>query len=174
MKQFESSYKWKIDKKNKKWVKTEILKEKEEPQVLFIERCLSLLKDGGKMAIVLPSGILGNEQEAYLRQYILEKGDLFAIVELPFETFSPNVTINASVLFIQKGKGNTENTFISINEYCGHDKKGRPIKKDDIPLVVNFCLSPLISSFDQLYFSPFLSIFYSKECYKNDGRNFRS
>ena len=117
LKQFESSYKWKIDKKNKKWVKTEILKEKEEPQVLFIERCLSLLKDGGKMAIVLPSGILGNEQEAYLRQYILEKGDLFAIVELPFETFSPNVTINASVLFIQKGKGNTENTFISINEY---------------------------------------------------------
>ena len=138
LKQFESSYKWKIDKKNKKWVKTEILKEKEEPQVLFIERCLSLLKDGGKMAIVLPSGILGNEQEAYLRQYILEKGNLFAIVELPFETFSPNVTINASVLFIQKGKGNTEDTFISINEYCGHDKKGRPIKKDDIPLVVNF------------------------------------
>ena len=47
--------------------KTEKLKEQEEPQVLFIERCLSFLKDGGRMAMVLPSGILGNEQEAYLR-----------------------------------------------------------------------------------------------------------
>jgi len=85
------------------------------------------------MAMVLPSGILGNEQEEYLRQYILENGHLFAIIELPFETFSPNVTINTNVLFIQKGKSTQKNIFISINEYCGHDKKGRPVEKDDIP-----------------------------------------
>jgi len=116
LKQFEFGYKWKLDKKTEKWVKTEKLKEQEEPQVLFIERCLSFLKDGGRMAMVLPSGILGNEQEAYLRQYIQEKGNLFAIVELPFETFSPNVTINTSVLFIQKGKSDKKNIFIlSLN-----------------------------------------------------------
>ncbi len=138
LKQFEFGYKWKLDKKTEKWVKTEKLKEQEEPQVLFIERCLSFLKDGGRMAMVLPSGILGNEQEAYLRQYIQEKGNLFAIVELPFETFSPNVTINTSVLFIQKGKSDKKNIFISINEYCGHDKKGRPTEKDDLPLVADF------------------------------------
>jgi len=90
------------------------------------------------MAMVLPNGILGNEQEAYLRQYIQEKGNLFAIVELPFETFSPNVTINTSVLFIQKGKSNKKDIFISINEYCGHDKKGRSREKDDLPLVADF------------------------------------
>ena len=138
LKQFEFGYKWKLDKETEKWVKTEKLKEQEEPQVLFIERCLSFLKDGGRMAMVLPSGILGNEQEAYLRQYIQEKGNLFAIVELPFETFSPNVTINTSVLFIQKGKSDKKNIFISINEYCGHDKKGRPTEKDDLPLVADF------------------------------------
>jgi len=138
LKQFEFGYKWKFDKERKKWVKTEKLKDQEEPQVLFIERCLSFLKDGGRMAMVLPSGILGNEQEAYLRQYIQEKGNLFAIVELPFETFSPNVTINTSVLFIQKGKSDKKNIFISINEYCGHDKKGRPTEKDDLSLVADF------------------------------------
>ncbi len=132
LKQFEFGYKWKFDIDSNKWVKTEKLKEQEEPQVLFIERCLSFLKDGGRMAMVLPSGILGNEQEEYLRQYIQEKGNLFAIVELPFETFSPNVTINTSVLFIQKGKSDKKNIFISINEHCGHDKKGRPTERDDI------------------------------------------
>jgi len=141
IKQFDVGYKWKQNKKTNKWEKTEKLKEQEEPQVLFIERCLSLLKDGGKMAMVLPSGILGNEQEAYLRQYILDKGHLFAIVELPFETFSPNVSINTSVLFIQKGANGKKDVFISINEHCGHDKKGRPTEKDDIPNV-----APLFNS----------------------------
>ena len=138
LKQFEVGYKWKQDKGSGKWIKTTKLKEQEEPQVLFIERCLSLLKDGGRMAMVLPSGILGNEQEAYLRQYILSKGHLFAIVELPFETFSPHVTINTNVLFIQKGKSDTKDIFISINEFCGHDKKGRAIEKDDIPNIADF------------------------------------
>jgi type I restriction enzyme M protein len=138
LKQFEFGYKWKFDKDTKKWWKTEELKEQEEPQVLFIERCLSLLKDGGRMAMVLPNGILGNEQESYLRQYIQDKGDLFAIVELPFETFSPNVTINTSVLFIQKGKSDKKDIFVSINENCGHDKKGRPTDKDDIIKVSSF------------------------------------
>ena len=138
LKQFQFGYKWKFDKDNKKWIKTEKLKIKEEPQVLFIEKCLSLLKEGGRMAIVLPNGILGNEKESYLRQHILEQGHLFAIVELPFETFSPHVTINTSVLFIQKGNCHNKNIFISINKYCGHDKKGRPIEKDQLPCVENF------------------------------------
>jgi len=135
LRQYDFGYKWKFEEDNGKWEKTEKLKEKEEPQVLFVERCLSLLKDGGRMAMVLPSGILGNEQQEYLRQYILDKGNLFAIVELPFETFSPNVTINTNVLFIQKGISSKKNIFISINEYCGHDKKGRQTDKDDIPNV---------------------------------------
>ena len=138
MKQFEIGYKWKFNEVAKKWVKTEKLKEKEEPQILFIERCLSFLKYGGKMAMVLPSGVLGNEQEAYLREYIRKKGSVLAIVELPVETFSPNININTSVLFIQKGKSKNKNIFISINKYCGHDKKGRSTGKDDLPYVSAF------------------------------------
>ncbi len=138
LKQFDFGYKWKYNKSTNEWFKTAKLKKQEEPQILFIERCLSLLKEGGRMAMVLPSGILGNEKEAYLRQYIKEKGNLFAIVELPFETFSPHVTINTSVLFIQKGINKKRDVFISINEYCGHDKKGRPVEKDDLPHAAHF------------------------------------
>ena len=48
LKQFDTGYKWKFDQSNNQWVKINSLKEQEEPQVLFIERCLELLKDGGK------------------------------------------------------------------------------------------------------------------------------
>jgi type I restriction enzyme M protein len=151
--QFDVGYKWKFNKKTGAWEKTDKVKEQEEPQILFIERCLSFIKDGGKMAMVLPSGILGNEQEEYLRQYILSRGNLFAIVELPFETFSPNVTIKTNVLFVQKGGAHKRDIFISINEFCGHDKKGRETENDDIPRVAplykskktdgnNFFISP--------------------------------
>ncbi|TAE03655.1 MAG: restriction endonuclease subunit M [Bacteroidetes bacterium] len=137
--QYQLGYKWKFNTKNNTWQKTNQLKEREEPQVLFIERCLDLLKDGGKMAMVLPNGMLGNEHEEYLRDYMLKKGNLFAIVELPFETFSPNVTIKTSVLFVQKGKTNSnQELFISINKFCGHDKKGRFTSTDDISDVANF------------------------------------
>ena len=45
---FDFGFKWQFDKISKKWIRTQKLKEREEPQVLFIERCLSLLKDGGR------------------------------------------------------------------------------------------------------------------------------
>jgi type I restriction enzyme M protein len=149
LKQFDFGYKWKYDKKSGKWIKTQKLKEREEPQVLFIERCLSFLREGGRMAMVLPSGILGNERETYLREYIRDQGHLFAIVTLPFETFSPNVTINTSVLFIQKGgKTTSPDIFISMNKYCGHDKKGRAVDKDDIQNVSNMYQNNLSNKYN--------------------------
>jgi type I restriction enzyme M protein len=137
LKQFNVGYKWKQDKKTNQWYKPDKVKEQEEPQILFIERCLDLLKDGGRMAMVLPSGVFGNEREEYLRQYILDKGHLIAIVELPPDTFSPHININTYIIFVQKGKKQGNDIFISINEFCGHDRKGRAIDKDDIPNVSN-------------------------------------
>ena len=52
LKQYNLAYQWK--KENGKLIKTNKLKSEEVPQILFIERSLQLLKDGGRMAIVLP------------------------------------------------------------------------------------------------------------------------
>jgi type I restriction enzyme M protein len=133
MSRFDFGHKWQYNKTTNRWIKTTKIKEQEEPQILFIERCLDLLKDGGRMAMVLPSGIFGNEREEYLRQYLLDKGHLLAIVELPPDTFSPNININTYVLFVQKGKTVKHDIFISTNDFCGHDRKGRETGKDDIP-----------------------------------------
>ncbi|MDR2651213.1 MAG: N-6 DNA methylase [Prevotellaceae bacterium] len=154
LKQYDTGFQWRYNDDTDHWEKTGKLKKQEEPQILFIERCLSLLKEGGRMAIVLPSGILGNERETYLRQYILSKGFLFAIVELPSETFSPHVTINTSVLFIQKGKNEKKDIFISINEYCGHDKKGRQTDKDDIPAVSGIYHKSRVANENNFFIKP--------------------
>ena len=71
LKQFDLGHKWKKGKNSKLWEKGK-LKDKEAPQILFIERCLQLLKDGGRMSIVLPDGVFGNESLAYLRNWLLK------------------------------------------------------------------------------------------------------
>lgn len=46
-----------------------------DPAVLFIDRCLQLLKPGGRLMIVLPDGVLCNSGDRYVREYIMGKKD---------------------------------------------------------------------------------------------------
>ena len=78
------------------------------PQILFIERCLQLLKSGGRMAIVLPDGIFGNPSDRYIWQFISENAKILAIVSLPPETFLPSTHTKTSILFLEKTKYNNE------------------------------------------------------------------
>lgn len=42
-----------------------------DPAVLFIDRCLQLLRPGGRLLIVLPDGVLCNSGDRYVREYIM-------------------------------------------------------------------------------------------------------
>lgn len=74
----------------------------EERDVLFLERCLQLLKQGGRLAIVLPQSKLNNSTYAYIRDWILRRGRILAIVGLHPHTFKPHAGTKTSVLFLQK------------------------------------------------------------------------
>ncbi len=111
------------------------------PEVLFIEACYNFLKPGGKMAIVLPDGILGNPNTESVRLWILTHFKLIASVDLPVETFLPQVGVQASLLFLQK-KTDAEmlvpienedyDVFMAIVEQVGKDRRGVPVyEKDD-------------------------------------------
>lgn len=111
------------------------------PEVLFIEACYNFLKPGGKMAIVLPDGILGNPNTESVRLWILQHFKLLASVDLPVETFLPQVGVQASLLFLQK-KTDAEmlvpienedyDVFMAIVEQVGKDRRGVPVyEKDD-------------------------------------------
>ena len=133
LKQYELAHKWKLSKDSGVFEKGKI-KEKEAPQTLFIERCLELLKENGRMAIVLPDGILGNENLSYIRNYIKNNSRIVGIVDIPKETFSPNTTTKTSILFLQKKLDENENypIFMAIAKTCGHDRRGNVIDSDDI------------------------------------------
>ncbi|MCG7584795.1 class I SAM-dependent DNA methyltransferase [Photobacterium sp. OFAV2-7] len=86
-----------------------------DPAVLFIDRCLQLLKPGGRLMIVLPDGILCNSGDRYVREYLMGKKDektgefvggkaiVKAVVSLPSDTFKLSGTgAKTSILYLQK------------------------------------------------------------------------
>jgi len=137
LRQYELGFKWKFNKETKKWERTNKLQDKQPPQILFIERCLQLLKPGGRMGIVLPDGILGNVTDGYIRKFILDKAKILAVVDMPPETFQPSTSTKTSLLFLQKKKEGEkiENypIFMAVAEKCGHNRRGKPIEEDDFP-----------------------------------------
>lgn len=135
LKQYELAHKWKNKKGTNDWEKMK-LAEKEAPQILFIERCYQLLKYGGRMAIVLPDGIYGNESLGYVRKWIMNKFRLVAVIDIPLETFMPNTGTKTSILIVQKLRKEEIPAdypiFMCVAETCGHDRRGNVIEDDDV------------------------------------------
>jgi type I restriction enzyme M protein len=86
-----------------------------DPAVLFIDRCLQLLRPGGRLLIVLPDGVLCNSGERYVREYIMGRKDektgqfvggkalVKAVLSLPADTFKLSGTgAKTSVVYLQK------------------------------------------------------------------------
>ncbi|MDA1142446.1 MAG: N-6 DNA methylase [Planctomycetota bacterium] len=57
-------------------------------EMLFWERFVRLARTGGWVAIILPDGLLANERQRHLRDWIAEQADLRAIVTFPRATFA--------------------------------------------------------------------------------------
>ena len=138
LKQYDLAHKWKNKKGTNEWEKGK-LADKEAPQILFIERCLQLLKEGGRMAIVLPDGIFGNNQLGYIRKYIMERARIVAVIDIPVETFMPNTGTKTSILIAKKTKDIPEDypVFMCIAETCGHDRRGNIREEDDITRIAS-------------------------------------
>lgn len=144
LKQYVFGHKWSYDKKNKKWEQQSLLNNKGakggvEPQILFIERCLQLLKFGGKLGIVLPDGVYGNDKLGYIREYLKRNTKILAIIDVPSETFQPNTSTKTTILIAEKIEENTiidnHYIFMAICETCGHDRRGNQTSDDDVSLV---------------------------------------
>ena len=102
---FDLGHKWTYH--NNEFHKTKSVYPNQNAEILFIERCLQLLKEGGRMAIVLPNGNFENPSLEYLRYYIKLKAKILAIVNLPQETFIPFGTgVKTSLLFLEKDTPN--------------------------------------------------------------------
>jgi type I restriction enzyme M protein len=101
-------------------------KSKIKTEILFIERCLSLLKPGGRLGIVLPEGIFNNPSLAYVREFCENRAFIRAVVSLPQETFfSSGASVKASLLFLQKFTAKEEVNFDSKHEKANTEVKAK-------------------------------------------------
>ena len=72
-------------------------------EVLFIERCLNLLRPGGRMGVVLPEGVLNNPMLQKVRDFFESRAKLIFITSIPQDVFvASGATVKPSIVFLRK------------------------------------------------------------------------
>lgn len=119
-----------------------------ESELLFIDRNLKLLREGGNLLIVVPDGVVSaNGLPALLRHYLRSTATLRGITELPSVTFAQAGTrTKTAVLHLQKGttpKVGRSSVFMAVTTDLGFQvcsRKGVPIRVDkgvnELPVLV--------------------------------------
>lgn len=112
------------------------------PEVLFLEKCLTWLKPGGVLGIVMAKGQLDNREAYALRYHALKNAQLLAVVNLHEDTFEPFCGSKASVIFLKKTDTPPENypIFMAVSNKVGQTSRGEAILKRNAfgkPIVEN-------------------------------------
>lgn len=85
-------------------------------EILFIERCLDLLKKGGRLGLVIPDGVLNNKNARKIRTYFEGKAKISLITSIPQDVFKSSKTgVKTSLLFLKKFTEIEEKQWIEIN-----------------------------------------------------------
>lgn len=145
--QYELAAVWDTDESGKLSIRKDkngevVLQTNQPPEILFIERCVQLLKPGtGKMAMVIPNGILNNPSLEYVRSWLLTNAQLIAVVDMQRDLFQPKNDTQTSMVLIrrfskeEKALAESRNidypVFMAVAEKIGHDKRGATIYKRD-------------------------------------------
>jgi len=142
--QYELARKWTYDDQRKIWIATPQLQTGVAPEILFLERCIKLLKPGtGKLCIVLPDGLLGNPDDEYIRYWVLRNCTVLALVDMPVELFLPKVGMQTHLVFLRRksseemnreslsGKTPDYPIFMAIAKKVGKDRRDNRIYKRD-------------------------------------------
>jgi type I restriction enzyme M protein len=131
--QSDGSWNLRMDNNGKK-----ILQKSQPPEILFIERCIQLLVPGtGRMAMVIPNGILNNPALGYVRFWMLKHVQILAVVDMARDLFQPKNDTQTSIVLMRrlssqeeelvKSRGLEYPIFMAIAEKIGHDKRGNTI-----------------------------------------------
>ncbi len=137
LEQYDLGHKWIKDKRSQRWHKAGET-EPTDPQILFLELCVNLLNEGGKMCIVLPESVLGNPTQEYVRQWLLENTTILAVWDCPSLLFLPHTSTKTCILFIEKVKTPNQTIMMSVIKKCGHDARGAEIRDEKQVLVEDF------------------------------------
>lgn len=108
-----------------------LTKKKVERDILFVERCIDLLRPGGRLAIVLPYNKLTAAPFMPLRRWCIDRCHMLAVVGLGRHVFMPHTQQKVGVLFVRKkkhaGERSSKSIFFAISEKDGKDSRGRHV-----------------------------------------------
>ncbi len=128
---FDLGHKWRLV--GREWRKGKPAES--NPYILFVERCFDMLKDNGRLAIVLPETAFHAPSMAHLRHYIAAKGRVLAIIDLPHNTFRPHCNAKTCLMVLKKGRSAQRKDKVLMAEavQMGHDHQGKTIYRPDAP-----------------------------------------
>lgn len=110
-------------------------------ELLFVERMMNLLQIGGKCGVIVPDGVLFGTSNAHkkLRQLLLEKCQLEAVISMPSGVFKPYAGVSTAVLVFIKGDKTEKVWFYDMDAdgYSLDDKRNFIDGKGDIPDIIH-------------------------------------
>ena len=142
LEQYDLAHKWDYGEDVDMWEIRDprTLQKSQPPEILFIERCVQLLQPGkGRMAIVLPDGILGSPGLGYVREWILQQTRVLASIDLHPDTFQPKNSTQTSLLVLERKtfkeielekaarQKRDYNVFMALANHIGQDKRGNEL-----------------------------------------------
>jgi len=140
---YQLAYKW-IKGSDGHYIQTDKLSSRTAPQVLFVERILSLLRAGGRAGLVLPESLISSPKHAYVVDYLMGEAEILGVVGMPeslFKTSGKGGThTKTCLLTLQKHDKNStseQKIYFAEAKWCGHDSRGNSVPKDDLPIILS-------------------------------------
>ena len=101
-------------------------------EVLFMERCLRLLKKGGRMGMVLPEGVLNTSKLAKVREYFEGRAKIILICSIPQDVFiAAGATVKPSLVFLKRFTEEEEKQYAKCVEHAQNEKRAEKQSKID-------------------------------------------
>jgi type I restriction enzyme M protein len=127
---YEKLIQFELGHKYVKGIITNKLVETQNPQVLFVERCIQLAKSGGKIGLILPETYFHAPSTRQVTE-ILMRHNILALIDLPHNTFRPFNNAKCVAIILQKDTPQQEDILMVAAEEMGHNHQGKPIFKYD-------------------------------------------
>lgn len=106
----------------------------QSPELLFFERCLDWLAEGGRMGIVLPKAFLDTAMASKARELLFERAYLDGVVTLHKDSFQPDTGVRTCIVFLtkktedQRGLQDDDyDIFMAVSQKVGQNSEGEPI-----------------------------------------------
>ena len=116
--------------KHVKGVITAKLEDNQNPQVLFVERCIQLAKDGGKIGLILPETYFHAPSTKVVTE-TMTRHNVIALIDLPHNTFRPFNNAKCVAIIFQKNRPQQPKIRMIAADEMGHNHQGKPIFRYD-------------------------------------------